>query len=93
LAPFPGFLLAVAWGIFGEPAGLNEAVEVGVLVGNLFKKIKCLFGWCLGTPASNEKEVWGQCVDCDKRFGVTSRESIRKYLENEENEKWLNQLK
>lgn len=55
-------------------------------VGNLFKKIKCLFGWCVGTPESNEKEVWGQCVDCDKRFGVTSRKSIRRYLEREANE-------
>ena len=51
---------------------------------NILKKIKCLLGWCVGTPQSNDKEVWGQCVSCDKRFGVTSRQSIRAYIEMEE---------
>lgn len=47
--------------------------------------LRCSLGWCGCRAESNDTHCWGQCVECGKRFGVTSREDIRRFLEREAN--------
>lgn len=44
----------------------------------------CKLQMCPAFPSSNDTHCWGQCLKCDRRFGVTSRAAIRRYIEAEE---------
>jgi hypothetical protein len=47
-------------------------------------KILCYLGKCWRCETnSDDNAVWGECIDCHKKHGVTSRKSIRRYLELE----------
>jgi len=50
----------------------------------MWTKLKCWLGLCPFKPNSDDQACWGECVDCGKRVGVTSRKDIRAYIEREE---------
>lgn len=46
-------------------------------------KVFCYFGKCWRCITnSNDIAIWGECIDCGKKHGVVSRESVRRYIES-----------
>lgn len=44
---------------------------------NAFRFLRCLFHVCPCRTNHDDKGVWGECVDCGKRFGFMSHEELR----------------
>lgn len=46
--------------------------------------LKCKLQLCGCIPKSDDKGMWGECVNCDKKTGYISREMMRSYIELQE---------
>jgi hypothetical protein len=50
----------------------------------LLRKLLCYFGWCQRCRTNEDYwAIWGECIDCGKRYGKTSRGELRAYIEAE----------
>lgn len=54
--------------------------------------LRCWFGVHTMITGSDDTHLWGECIRCGKRAGVTSRNAIRLYIAREEAAEGLRKL-
>lgn len=55
------------------------------MLAKLWRALFCKLGRCMRCKTAwDDHAVWGECVDCGARHGVTTRETLRRYIEAEE---------
>lgn len=46
---------------------------------SIFRRIACALGRCPCRTADNDTHIWGECTICGEKFGVVSREFVRRH--------------